>query len=79
MLQDDDDDGGDDADAPPIHSAKAPDEPKQGFWGALARKAKSILDDSADPPSPRQPIADQVIPIPQRSLLFAQFQIQSYA
>ncbi|XP_056166067.1 uncharacterized protein LOC115683898 [Syzygium oleosum] len=59
-YKDDDDDDGDDADAPPIHSAKAPDEPKQGFWGALARKAKSILDDSADPPSPRQPIADQL-------------------
>ncbi|KAI6687013.1 hypothetical protein NL676_032926 [Syzygium grande] len=59
-YKDVDDDDGDDADAPPIHSAKAPDEPKQGFWGALARKAKSILDDSADPPSPRQPIADQL-------------------
>lgn len=58
-----------DVDAPPIDSAKPPDEPKQGFWGALARKAKSILDDSEDPPSPHQPVADQVIPIPRRSLL----------
>lgn len=24
-------------------------EPKQGFWGALARKAKSILDDDNEP------------------------------
>lgn len=47
-------------DAPPIDPAKPPDEPKQGFWGALARKAKSILDDSEDPPSPHQPVADQL-------------------
>lgn len=24
-------------------------EPKQGFWGALARKAKAILDDDNEP------------------------------
>ena len=24
-------------------------EPKQGFWGSLARKAKSILDDDNEP------------------------------
>lgn len=24
-------------------------EPKQGFWGSLARKAKSIIDDDNDP------------------------------
>lgn len=46
---------------PPAAAAKAPEEPKQGFWGALARKAKSILDDPADPPSsPHGPIADQL-------------------